>query len=151
PVFTYPHSGSGSLGRCIIGGSFAGAAFGALAGQYVFGDCTSSTVYLATVNGTRDGTVGTPSVVATSADTPSDFVTGPDGAIYCVALGGDVRRLAVSLPGGEQLLGGRKLALRLNPDPTRNALRMRSVLGPVTLGGTDDDPTQHGGSLRVRG
>src|SRR5439155_7013053 len=65
PIFTYLHSGPSSLGTCLIGGSFAGAAFGALSsGNYVFGDCTSSNVYLATVNGTRDGFTGSPVLVS---------------------------------------------------------------------------------------
>src|SRR5439155_3731655 len=37
PIFTYPHGGGSSLGTCVIGGAFAGAAFGAMADQYVFG------------------------------------------------------------------------------------------------------------------
>ena len=36
-----------------------GAAFGAMADQYVFGDCTSSKVYIAALNGTRDDIAGT--------------------------------------------------------------------------------------------
>jgi len=95
PIFTYEHSGSSSLGECIIGGSFAGAAFGAAAGDYVFGDCVASNVYLATPTGTRTGIAGTPATIATDAGTPSDFVTGPDGAVYYAAVSaGEVRRIA---------------------------------------------------------
>jgi glucose/arabinose dehydrogenase len=95
PIFTYPHSGPSSLGTCLIGGAFAGSAFGPLAGDYVFGDCTSSVVYRTTPNTARNGLAALPTAVATNAGTPSDFVTGPDGAIYYVAeSGGEVRRLA---------------------------------------------------------
>jgi glucose/arabinose dehydrogenase len=95
PIFTYLHGVPGSLGTCLIGGAFAGTAFGPLAGDYVFGDCTSSVVYRVTPNATRNGPASPPIATATNAGTPSDFVTGPDGAIYYVADGGGaVRRLA---------------------------------------------------------
>ena len=152
PVFTYQHGGGGSLGTCVIGGAFAGAAFGGLAGDYVFGDCTSDVVYHATVNGPRNDLVGTPATVSTSAGTPADFVAGPDGAIYYAAVGaGDVRRLAAVGSGGEQPLGGLKLALRDNVTPARSSFATRSAVEPVALGGPADDPTAAGGSLRVRG
>src|SRR5262249_38630268 len=95
PIFTYLHSGPSSLGTCVIGGAFAGSAFGPVAGDYVFGDCTASVVYRVTPNAARNGLAGPPTAIATNAGTPSDFVTGPDGAIYYVADGGgEVRRLA---------------------------------------------------------
>jgi glucose/arabinose dehydrogenase len=95
PIFTYLHSGPSSLGTCLIGGAFAGSGFGPLAGDYVFGDCISSIVYRVTPNAARNGLAGLPTAISTNAGTPSDFVTGPDGAIYYVAnAGGDVRRLA---------------------------------------------------------
>ncbi len=99
PVLTYPHSGGTSLGTCLIGGTFAGNAFGAMAGDYVFGDCTSSVIYHITPNAMRNGLTGVPAPVATSANTPSDFVMAPDGAIYYTANGGgEVRRLAAVGP-----------------------------------------------------
>jgi glucose/arabinose dehydrogenase len=95
PIFTYLHSGPRSLGTCLIGGAFAGSVFGPLAGDYVFGDCTASVVYRVTPNAARNDLAGEPTAIATNAGTPSDFVTGPDGAIYYVADGGgEVRRLA---------------------------------------------------------
>jgi len=95
PIFTYQHSGPSSLGTCLIGGAFAGSAFGPLAGDYVFGDCIASVVYRVAPNAARNGLAGLPTAIATNAGTPSDFVTGPDGAIYYVAdSGGEVRRLA---------------------------------------------------------
>ncbi|HLY36599.1 MAG TPA: PQQ-dependent sugar dehydrogenase [Candidatus Binatia bacterium] len=165
PIFTYPHSGGSSLGTCVIGGAFGGAAFGAMAGDYVFGDCTSSDVYLAMPNGTRDDIAGTPTLISSSAGTPSDFVPGPDGAIYYTAEGaGEVRRLAVTgavtttttttttLPGGGALLSGRSLKLTDNVDPTRRSLKTISTDATIDVAsaGSTDDPTLHDGSLRVR-
>jgi hypothetical protein len=86
-VLTYPHSGLASLGRCVVGGTFAGSAFGSMAGHYVFGDCTSSIIYHVPLNRTRDGFAGAPARVVTNAGTPADFVPGPDGGVYYVAEG----------------------------------------------------------------
>jgi glucose/arabinose dehydrogenase len=152
PIFTYLHSGSASLGECVIGGAFAGSAFGALAGDYVFGDCVSSIVYHVAPNPARDGLAGTPQVAATAAGTPADFVAGPDGAIYYTSVGnGEVRRLAAAPAGGDQPLGGKKLALHAGSSPARATLTVVSANSPVALGGPGDDPTVAGGSLRVRG
>ena len=153
PIFTYLHSGPSSLGTCLIGGSFAGAAFGALSGNYVFGDCTSSNVYLATVNGTRDGFTGSPVLVSSNAGVPADFVTGPDGAIYYSAEGsspGQVRRLAVVMTGVDAPLTGKVLTLRT---AAQSSLTAKSKDSSIDLGGgvgSADDPTVSGGSLRVR-
>ena len=153
PIFTYLHSGPSSLGTCLIGGSFAGAAFGALSGNYVFGDCTSSNVYLATVNGTRDGFTGSPVLVSSNAGVPADFVTGPDGAIYYSAEGsspGQVRRLAVAMTGVDAPLTGKGLTLRT---AAQNSVTAKSKDSSIDLGGgvgSADDPTVSGGSLRVR-
>ena len=154
PIFTYLHSGPSSLGTCLIGGSFAGAAFGALSsGNYVFGDCTSSNVYLATVNGTRDGFTGSPVLVSSNAGVPADFVTGPDGAIYYPAEGsspGQVRRLAVAMTGVDAPLTGKGLTLRT---AAQNSVTAKSKDFSMDLGGgvgSADDPTVSGGSLRVR-
>jgi len=155
PIFTYLHSGSGSLGTCIIGGSFAGSAFGTLAGDYVFGDCTSSDVYHATPNAMRNDLAGTPALVSSNAGVPADFVTGPDGAVYYSAEGdGEVRRLAQGPPPPDTLLlGGKKLALKVSPDPSKKHLLALSKDTSVDLGagnGSTHDPTLGGGSLRVR-
>ena len=147
------NSGPSSLGTCLIGGSFAGAAFGALSGNYVFGDCTSSNVYLATVNGTRDGFTGSPVLVSSNAGVPADFVTGPDGAIYYSAEGsspGQVRRLAVAMTGVDAPLTGKVLTLRT---AAQNSVTAKSKDSSIDLGGgigSADDPTVSGGSLRVR-
>ncbi len=181
PIFTYPHSSAqagcpalpaGSLGTCIIGGAFAGAAFGAMAGDYVFGDCTSSDIYIATPNGTRDDIAGTPTLISSNAHVPSDFVPGPDGAIYYTQEGnGEVRRLAVTgatttttasttssttttaPPGTDELLSGKTLKLKDYVDATRRSVKANSADPAVDLGGgasSPDDPTQNPSSVRVR-
>jgi glucose/arabinose dehydrogenase len=154
PIFTYPHSGGSSLGTCIIGGDFAGSAFGGMAGDYVFGDCVRSAVYHVALNAMRDGFASTPSLISSSAGTPSDFVTGPDGAIYYVAnTGGDVRRLAGAPSGIDALLVGKALTLRDNPaNAARKSVATVSRDAGIDLGGgvgSLDDPTIHGGSLRI--
>lgn len=91
PVFTYPLSGTGSLGRTIIGGAFAPAGFGPHAGSYFFGDYISSNIYRAVPNAARDD-IGTPSAFVTGAGGPVDVIFGPDGSMYYVALNtGQVR------------------------------------------------------------
>jgi glucose/arabinose dehydrogenase len=149
PIFTYPHTGGTSLGTCMIGGGFAPTGFGGLDGDYFFGDCTSSKLYSATPNGTRDD-IGTPSLFLTGGDVPSDVVFGPDGALYYVATGGgEVRRVAPSVVASDELVAGRKLTLRDNVDPTRKRLSMQAKDLIITLGGPADDPTVAGGTLRV--
>lgn len=153
PVFTYRHSGPGALGTCLIGGAFAGNAFGSLFGDYVFGDCTSSAVYRLALNPTRDGFTGTPQRVSTNAGTPADFVLGPDGAIYYAAVGdGEVRRLAAAATGSDVPVAGGTLTLKDNPHPMQRSITVTSTDFAIDLGGgpgSADDPTLHGGSLRV--
>ena len=154
PIFTNNH-GAGSLGGCLIGGTFAGSALGAFDGQYFFGDCNSSNVYKAVVNGTRDDIVGTPTVASSNAGTPADFVEGPDGAIYYPAVGGgDVRRLAATpLVTADELISGKTLSLKLNPnDATKKTATVTGQDPAITLGngnGSSDDPVVGGGSLRI--
>ena len=161
PIFTYAHLTGDpmcpplpidSLGNSITGGAFGGAAYGALAGNYVFGDFITNRVYLATVNGTRDDIVGIPAIISSSAQGPVDIVTGPDGAIYYVALNaGTVRRLAPVPPPSDPLLG-RSLLLRDDADPTKKRVVAVARDGAVSLGsgnGSADDPVLNGGSLRI--
>jgi glucose/arabinose dehydrogenase len=153
PVFTYPHSGASSLGTCIIGGTFAGGAFGGMAGNYVFGDCTSNIIYHVALDAVRTGFTGTPAQVSTNAGTPSDFVPAPDGSIYYAAIGdGEVRRLAAVVIGSDALLSGKILTLRDNANPALKSMTAKSRDSTLDLGGgvgSGDDPTLHGGSLRV--
>ncbi len=151
PIYTYTHSSS--IGTCIIGGSFAGAGFGGLDGEYFFGDCTSGDIYSIGVNGTRDDVSGAPTLFVGGAGTPADLVFGPDGALYYADVsGGEVRRVAPQASGGDQLLAGKKLSLKDNVTTSKRALSVKSVTNePVALGGPADDPTANGGSLRVVG
>lgn len=159
PIFTYSHNGMNmacpqplnSLGTSITGGSFAGAAFGALAGEYVFADFASSNVYLADVNGTRDDIVGTPATISTAAQGPVDVVTGPDGAIYYVAINaGEVRRMDLIPPTFDQELFGKKLVLKDNADPTKKRIVALSNDPSISLvNGASGDPVVWGGSVRI--
>jgi hypothetical protein len=81
-----------------------------------------------------------------------DIVFGPDGALYYVAFrAGEVRRAASSgggVPsGGEQPLAGSKLTLAGGVKKTFKVLAKDSIV----LGGSLDDPTAAGGSLRIFG
>jgi glucose/arabinose dehydrogenase len=169
PIFFYYHSTSCGgvapfLGSSITGGAFAGAGLGADAGSYFFGDFTGNAVYRLQPNMARDGIVGGATTIVTNAAGPVDVATGPDGAIYYVAIGaGEVRRLGsasvgttttTTLPAtSSQLLSGKRLLLKDNADPTRKKIAVRSKDVTVDLGGGDtsaDDPVVNGGSLRVR-
>jgi glucose/arabinose dehydrogenase len=177
PIFFYYHSTNCSgvapfLGSSITGGSFAGAGLGADAGSYFFGDFTGNAVYRLQPNGPRDGITGGATTIVTSAAGPVDVVTGPDGAIYYLAISaGEVRRLGSAsvstttnstttsttsttlVAASSQLLSGKRLLLKDNADPTKKKLSVRSKDITVDLGGGDtsaDDPVVNGGSLRVR-
>jgi glucose/arabinose dehydrogenase len=152
PIFTYQHSGGGSLGTCLIGGSFS-ATFGGLDNQYFFGDCTSGNIYSAVVNGARDDIVGTPSLFVGGAGTPADMIFGPDGNMYYTDVAnGEVHKVAPAVSGGDDLIGGKKLTLKDNPtNPARKNVSVKSIDSAITLGGPLDDPTTQGGSLRVVG
>jgi len=152
PIFTYLHSGSSSLGTCIIGGGFAPAGFGGLDNDYFFGDCTSSNIYSAAPTGAQRDGLSTPASFLTGGNTPSDVIFGPDGALYYVAEAqdasaqGEVRRVAPILP--DQPVFGSKLTLKDNAtNPAKKSLTMLSKDG-ILLG---DDPTIAGGSLEVVG
>ena len=98
PVFEYPHSGTGSLGRVVTGGTFLPRGFGAVGGRYVFGDYTAGALYIATPNAARTD-IGTPATFVTGADGPVDIVVGPDGALYWAAIvAGHVRKLVPGYP-----------------------------------------------------
>jgi glucose/arabinose dehydrogenase len=156
PVFVYSH-GRGCpgdngpfLGHSITGGTFAGAAFGEQQGHYVFGDFVSDQIFRAPLMPGRGRFARAPVPIVTSAAGPVDFVRGPDGAIYYVAIfSGQVRRLAAVASPSEQMLAGGFLNLEAGPRIARLVTNDPSI----TLGGADDsadDPVQHGGSVRIR-
>jgi glucose/arabinose dehydrogenase len=95
PIFSDPLSGPDSLGRTIIGGSFAPAGFDSLdGGDYFFADWASSKIYRTEPNAARDD-IATPDEFVTSADGPVDVVFGPDRSLYYIAFNsGEMRRVA---------------------------------------------------------
>jgi hypothetical protein len=95
PVFDYP---TGSLGRSVTGGAFLSRSFGLVGGQYVFGDYTASKLYIAVPNAARND-ISTPVDFATNAGGPVDIVSGPDEALYWVAINaGEVRKIVPDYP-----------------------------------------------------
>jgi glucose/arabinose dehydrogenase len=88
PAYEYPRSAGGS----VTGGAFAVG--GSRYGEYFFGDYVSSRVWQATLDPARTAFAGTPTEIITNAGGPVDFVFGPDGALYYVAINvGQVRRV----------------------------------------------------------
>lgn len=159
PIFEYSHNGTcpgesnDSLGTAITGGSFAGAAFSTQVNDYVFGDYTGNAVYLLVPNGPRTGVVGSATPIATNAGNPVDVVTGPDGAIYYVAIGaGEIRRLAYGPPAADQTVTGKRMKLRAGADPGKKRLNVLSADPTINVGqgnGSADDPVVHNGTVRV--
>jgi glucose/arabinose dehydrogenase len=151
PIFAYPHSGPTSLGTAILGGTFAGAALGPLAGHFVFTDIITNVLFRARPRAARDGIVGAPVAIGSDTGLATDFVVGPDGAVYYVSFAdGEVRRLA-TVGGGDALLAGQHLVLRAEPQPERRRLVVKSRDPAVVAGTGTDDPTVAGGELHVRG
>jgi hypothetical protein len=158
PALVYTHGrcdgkAKASLGRTVIGGSWAGDAFGAREGAYVFADFIASALYLVPMNDDNTGFGGPPLRIVTDAGGPVDVVTGPDGAIYYTTLfgAGSVRRLAAVESPDEQELSGNTLKMKDHANPSRKALSVVST-DSFTLGAANfsaDDPTLAGGSLRV--
>jgi glucose/arabinose dehydrogenase len=98
PIFTYPLSGTGSLGRTIIGGDFAPAGFGPYAGDYFFADNYSSKIYRADVNAARTDIFEPVQEFVTGASGPTDLVFTP-GALYYVSINsGEVRQVTQPEP-----------------------------------------------------
>jgi hypothetical protein len=80
------------MGGTVTGGAFAVG--GSRYGEYFFGDYISSRIWQVTLDATRTAFAGAPTQIITNADGPVDFVFGPDGALYYVAINvGEVRRV----------------------------------------------------------
>ena len=98
PVFEYLHSGAGVSGRSVTGGAFVSRSFGFIGGYYVFGDYTASKLWAAAPNAARDDIAAATDLV-TGAGGPVDIVSGPDEALYWVAINtGEVRKLVPNYP-----------------------------------------------------
>jgi glucose/arabinose dehydrogenase len=95
PIFTYPRSGTTSLGRTIVGGAFAPESFGRYGGEYFFADYIAGNVYRVSANTARDGLAGTPTTFVSNGAGPVDVVFGPDEALYYASINaGQIRRVA---------------------------------------------------------
>jgi glucose/arabinose dehydrogenase len=145
PVFEYPHSGTGSLGRVVTGGSFAGESFGGYSGYYIFGDYTAGKLYAAAANAGRTD-IGIPTDFVTNADGPVDIVFGPDGWLYYVAINaGELRRVAPPYPRPVSAPNARvSLVVAYQPCTAPNRAH-----GPPLAEGSCNPPVQQSGQLTV--
>jgi glucose/arabinose dehydrogenase len=108
PIYAYRHTGGSNESVSITGGvHYDGSQFDeTYHGDYFFGDFGLNEVYRADVTPTRDDFDGAPVVFSSNPGQPVDFLVGPDGALYWVAIGaGAVVRVTQdgrpgSAPGG---------------------------------------------------
>ena len=114
PVHVYRHPGNPGESVSVTGGvHYDGAQFEeGYRGDYFFGDYGLDRVFRMRVNETRDGFVGEREVFASDAGNPVEFLVGPDGALYWVAVGaGTIVRVTqdgrpgASIGGCERALG----------------------------------------------
>lgn len=166
PIYAYRHRGGcprlstlpPSLGTSVTGGAFAGALFGSRAGDYFFGDYTADAIYHGDVAASRAGIVGNPALVVSGAGGPVDFVSGPDGAMYYVAINvGQVRRLAPSgavpanvdgylcykarlAPGQPRLPSGTRVDLQEPLDPSAEPFDVKREVSICTPASRDGSP-----------
>ena len=89
PVHVYRHPGDPGESVSVTGGvHYDGAQFeDRYRGDYFFGDYGLDKVYRMRVNATRDGFMGERELFASDAGNPVEFIVGPDGALYWVAIG----------------------------------------------------------------
>ena len=101
PIYAYGHTDAGAS---VTGGIFyEGGQFDpAFRGDYFFGDFVFDVVWRARLDSGRTGFDGQPDVFVRDAGGPTDFVVGPDGALYYVAFNrGQVVRIAENTPSGD--------------------------------------------------
>jgi glucose/arabinose dehydrogenase len=155
PVFAYPHTGPGALGSSILGGDFAPQGFGGFDGHYFFGDFIAGKLYYSALNGTRDALSGDIGTAVTGVGQfyggPVDIVFERDRALYYTQFNpGEIHR--VIPPGFDELLAGKSLTLKITgSSKTMKVLAKDPIVGIGAGKGSADDPTLHGGSLRVVG
>jgi Ca2+-binding RTX toxin-like protein len=109
PIYAYPRS----IGTTITGGEVYVGPNGDFVGQYVFADFGSNRIFtLQVVNGAASEAVDrTPQIVSATGPLTSivEFVTGSDGALYAVGIGGSIWRLDMGQGAedlGDTLSGG---------------------------------------------
>src|SRR5262249_62020158 len=92
---------------------------------------------------------GPPSPWGGAPDPPPAIVSGRAGGLSSPPVdGGVVRGVAPAVSGGDEPVGGTKLTLKDNANPEKKRLTVQSK-DNIVLGGSSDDPTVAGGSLRV--
>ena len=145
PVYEYPRSGPGVVGRSITGGDFLSRSFGFVGGQYVFGDYVASKLWIAAPNAARDD-IATPTDFATSAGGPVDIVSGPDDALYWVAINsGAVHRM---VPNHARPQGATPIRVSLVPAYQQCTAGNRTH-GPALAFPSCNPPVQRSGQLTV--
>ncbi len=145
PVYEYPRTGAGVSGRSVTGGAFVSRSFGLIGGYYVFGDYTSSKLWAAAPNAARDD-IGTPVDLVTNAGGPVDIESGPDEALYWVAINsGQVRRLVPNYP---RPRGATPIRVALVPAYAPCASPNRTH-GPALAFGSCNPPAQQSAQLTV--
>ena len=145
PVFEYPHSGTGALGRVVTGGAFLSRSFGSVGGRYVFGDYAADKLYIAALNAARSD-IATPADFVTAAGGPVDIVAGPDQALYWVALNtGQVRKIVPNYP---RPLSARQTRVPLVPTFQQCTVPNR-IHGPALPNGSCNPPVARSAQLTV--
>jgi glucose/arabinose dehydrogenase len=107
PIYDYPRT----LGASVTGGEVYVGANAGFVGQYVFADFITGRLFsLSVVNGAAvDVAVRTGQIVGAALSNVTDFVTGANGALYAIGIGGTVWRLTPELGAedvGDTINGG---------------------------------------------
>ncbi|HYD86448.1 MAG TPA: PQQ-dependent sugar dehydrogenase [Vitreimonas sp.] len=87
PVFEYDHD----LGISITGGEVYVGAAASFVGQYVFADFGSNRLW--TYSAETGGVLRSPQLTGASLSSVVEFVTGADGALYAIGIGGTIWRI----------------------------------------------------------
>src|SRR5262245_54655906 len=82
-VYAHPEDGASVTGGVFYDGSHFDVAY---RGDYFFGDYVLNRVWRARLGEARISFAGDPEVFLRDADGPTDFMVGPDGALYYVAI-----------------------------------------------------------------
>jgi glucose/arabinose dehydrogenase len=124
-VYSHPEDGASVTGGVFYDGSHFDVAY---RGDYFFGDYVLNRVWRARLDDTRTAFAGDPEIFLRDADGPTDFLVGPDGALYYVAINtGSVVRVTQDQTGSPDACG-RALA-GLAPRLVRRAARRPAACG----------------------